>query len=225
MVLPYINMNPPQVCTCSPSWTLLPPSSQYRPCGRGRGWDNLGEWHWNMYNIIYEMICQSRFDAWYWMLGAGALKLFFNDRIVTRFSVFKNCSYVLKQGTSLVAQIIENLPSVQEAWVRSLVWEGTLEKEMATHSRILAWRIPKRRKTRWLKKILDILHSMWAPNSPTRDITCVPCTGNRVLTTGPPGKFQWDHFFLLNFCTVRMQSASVPNVNARCVSVYAQESN
>ena len=41
-------------------------------CGRGRG-DDLGEWHWNMYNIIYEMSCQSRFDAWYWMLGAGAL--------------------------------------------------------------------------------------------------------------------------------------------------------
>ena len=42
-------------------------------CGRGRGWDDLGEWHWNMYNIIYEMSCQSRFDAGYWMLGAGAL--------------------------------------------------------------------------------------------------------------------------------------------------------
>ena len=42
-------------------------------CGRGRGWDDLGEWHWNMYNIIYETSCQSRFDAWYWMLGAGAL--------------------------------------------------------------------------------------------------------------------------------------------------------
>ena len=42
-------------------------------CGRGRGWDDLGEWHWNMYNIIYEMNHQSRFDAWYWMLGAGAL--------------------------------------------------------------------------------------------------------------------------------------------------------
>ena len=41
--------------------------------GRGRGWDDLGEWHWNMYNIIYETSCQSRFDAWYWMLGAGAL--------------------------------------------------------------------------------------------------------------------------------------------------------
>ena len=41
-------------------------------CGR-RGWDDLGEWHWNMYNIIYETSCQSRFDARYWMLGAGAL--------------------------------------------------------------------------------------------------------------------------------------------------------
>ena len=43
-------------------------------CGRGRGWYDLGEWHWNMYNIIYEMNRQSRFDAWYWMLGAGALR-------------------------------------------------------------------------------------------------------------------------------------------------------
>ena len=42
-------------------------------CGRGRGWDDLGEWHWNMYNIIYGTSCQSRFDARYRMLGAGAL--------------------------------------------------------------------------------------------------------------------------------------------------------
>ena len=42
-------------------------------CGRRRGWDDLGEWHWNMYTIIYETSHQSRFDAWYWMLGAGAL--------------------------------------------------------------------------------------------------------------------------------------------------------
>ena len=43
-------------------------------CGRGQGCDDLGEWHWNMYNIIYEMNHQSRFEAWYWMLGAGALR-------------------------------------------------------------------------------------------------------------------------------------------------------
>ena len=43
-------------------------------CGRGRGWDDLGEWHWNMYDIIYETSCQSRFDAQYWMPGASALR-------------------------------------------------------------------------------------------------------------------------------------------------------
>ena len=42
-------------------------------CGRGRGWDDLGEWQWNMYIIICEMDCQSRFDAWDRVLGAGAL--------------------------------------------------------------------------------------------------------------------------------------------------------
>ena len=45
----------------------------YGLCGRGRGWGDLGERHWNMYNIMYETSCQSRFDARYWMLGAGAL--------------------------------------------------------------------------------------------------------------------------------------------------------
>ena len=42
-------------------------------CGRRRGWGDLGEWHWNMYNIIYETSRQSRFDTQYWMLGAGAM--------------------------------------------------------------------------------------------------------------------------------------------------------
>ena len=44
--------------------------------------------------------------------------------------------------TSPVAQLVKNLPAVQETWVQSLGWEGPLEKEMATHSSILAWRIP-----------------------------------------------------------------------------------
>jgi len=42
-------------------------------CGKGRRWDDLGEWHWDMYNNIYETNHQSRFDAGYRMLGAGAL--------------------------------------------------------------------------------------------------------------------------------------------------------
>ena len=44
--------------------------------------------------------------------------------------------------TSLVAQMVKSLPAVQETWVQSLGREDPLEKEMATHSRILAWRIP-----------------------------------------------------------------------------------
>ena len=40
----------------------------------------------------------------------------------------------------LVAQSVKNLPAVQKTWVQSLGWEGTLEKEMATHSNILAWK-------------------------------------------------------------------------------------
>ena len=42
---------------------------------------------------------------------------------------------------SLVAQTIKNLPAMWETWVQSLGWENPLEKELATHSSILAWRI------------------------------------------------------------------------------------
>ena len=41
-----------------------------------------------------------------------------------------------------MAQIVKNLPAMQDTQVRSLGWEDALEKGMATHSSILAWRIP-----------------------------------------------------------------------------------
>ena len=44
--------------------------------------------------------------------------------------------------TSLVAQIVKYLPTMRETWVQSLSWEDPLEKEMATHSSTLAWKIP-----------------------------------------------------------------------------------
>ena len=46
--------------------------------------------------------------------------------------------------TSLVAQMVKNLPAMQKTWVRSLGPDDPLEKEMATHSSVLAWRIPWR---------------------------------------------------------------------------------
>ena len=49
---------------------------------------------------------------------------------------------------SLVAQMIKNLPAMQETWLQSLVWEDPLEEGVATLSSILAWRIPMERGAR-----------------------------------------------------------------------------
>jgi len=43
---------------------------------------------------------------------------------------------------SLVAQLVKNMPAMPETWVRSLGWEDPLENGKATHSSILAWRVP-----------------------------------------------------------------------------------
>ena len=54
-----------------------------------------------------------------------------------------------KGWASLVAQMVKSLPEMQETQVQSVNWEDPLEKEMATHSSILAWRIPWNRKVWW----------------------------------------------------------------------------
>jgi len=59
--------------------------------------------------------------------------LSFLDRLITFLPNF---------GASLVAQMIKSLPAMWETQVQSLGWEDLLEKEMATHSSILAWKIP-----------------------------------------------------------------------------------
>ena len=70
--------------------------------------------------------------------------------------------------SSLVAQTIKNLPAVQETRVQSLGWKDPLEKETATHSSTLAWRIP------WWEEP-GRLHPMGS-QSPTRliDFTSIP---------------------------------------------------
>ena len=55
----------------------------------------------------------------------------------------KGIDYPLQYSwASLVAQMLKNLPTMQETWVQLLGWEDLLEEGMATHSSILAWRIP-----------------------------------------------------------------------------------
>ena len=60
-------------------------------------------------------------------------------------------STLLLSGASLVAHMVKNPPAVQEIRVRSLGQEDPLEKGMATHSNILAWRIP------WTEELGEIL--------------------------------------------------------------------
>ena len=50
---------------------------------------------------------------------------------------------MLSMGSSLVSQTVKNLPAMQETWGGSQGQEDPLEKEMATHSSILAWEIPR----------------------------------------------------------------------------------
>ena len=62
-------------------------------------------------------------------------------------------------AASLVAQMVKHLPAMQETWVQSLGWEDLLEKAMATHSSILAWKIHGQRNligySPWGRKEVD----------------------------------------------------------------------
>ena len=58
---------------------------------------------------------------------------------------------VVQTYVSLVAQTIKNPPAMWETWVPSLGWKNALEKEMATHSSILTWRIP------WIEEACRLL--------------------------------------------------------------------
>ena len=61
----------------------------------------------------------------------------------TARSTGEGIGYPLQHSwASLVAQLVKNPPAIRETWVPSLGWEDPLEKGKATHSSILAWRIP-----------------------------------------------------------------------------------
>ena len=64
--------------------------------------------------------------------------------------LYCNLRRILVSVTSLVAHKVKRLPTMQETWVRSLGWEDPLKKEMATHSGILAWKIPWTEEPCWL---------------------------------------------------------------------------
>ena len=63
------------------------------------------------------------------------------------------CRLTSPRGTSLVAQAVKRLPTMRETGVHSLGWEDLLKKEMATHSSILAWKIPWMEEPGWLESM------------------------------------------------------------------------
>ena len=63
-----------------------------------------------------------------------------SPKALLKMPLFKSPSLL---GTSLVDQLLKNLPAMQETWVQSLGHEDPLEKEMATHSSVLDWETPR----------------------------------------------------------------------------------
>ena len=61
-------------------------------------------------------------------------------------SIQKILTFLVQNLASLVAQMVKNLPAMQQTWVRTLGQEYPVEKGMATYSSILAWRIPRTEK-------------------------------------------------------------------------------
>ena len=76
------------------------------------------------------------------MLIFSSKVLIFKEKSVTAIAKALPPPSYFPEWASLVAQKVKNLPAMQETWVRSLGQEDPLEKRMATHSSILAWRIP-----------------------------------------------------------------------------------
>ena len=67
-------------------------------------------------------------------------------------------TYIESLGTYLVAQMVKNQPAMRETWVQSMGCKDPLEEGMATHSSILAWRIPMDREA-WQTTVLLLLLS------------------------------------------------------------------
>ena len=111
----------------------------------------------------------------------------------------------LLPGASLEAQRINRLPAMQETRVRSLGWEDPLEKEMATHSSILAWRIP------WLEEPSG-LQSTGSQRVGHDWATSLSCLRSILICLYSPSQEQWD-FYCTNdeicFTFISLQGPSI----------------
>ena len=97
--------------------------------------DGQGTWHAAVHGVTKS---QTRLN---WLKGLVWYKREKNELKTEENSVGNTTNNIL-YWVSLVTQLVKNLPTMREAWVRCLGWEDPLEKGKATHSSILAWSIP-----------------------------------------------------------------------------------
>ena len=96
-------------------------------------------------------------------------------------SLGKRIGYPLQfSRASLVAQVVKNLPAMWETWIQSLGWEDPLEKGTATHSSILAWRIPMDR-VAWQATVHGIAEN-WTWLSTTQGVLFCKAKGQGLVT-------------------------------------------
>ena len=123
------------------------------------------------------------------------------------------------QGASLVAWTVKNLPTMRETRIWFLGWGHPLEKGRATHSSILAWRIPWTEERGGLQSMGSqrAEHNwagarwwcgFWNLSSPTETEPGALAWKPRVLTTGPPQKFPVFYFGLLLIITLSIFSCA-----------------
>ena len=105
--------------------------------GDDRGWDG-----WMASPTLWTWVWVNS-GSWWWTGRPGVLQFRGSQRVSqTQLSDWTELNWTETNRTSLVAQMIKNLPAMQKTQVPSLGQEDHLEKEMATHSSILAYRIP-----------------------------------------------------------------------------------
>ena len=140
MVLPYINMNPPQVYTCSPSWTLLPPPFPYHPSGSSR-----------CTSLKHPVSCIKPGLATHFIYAIIHVSMPFSQIIPPSLSPTESKRLFYTSVSLLLSRIQGYCYHLSKFHIYALVYcigvtftfhFHTLEKEMATHSSVLAWRIP-----------------------------------------------------------------------------------
>ena len=103
-----------------------------------------GKSNMETYITVCKIESQWEFVVWLRKLKQGlCVNLEVSDGEWDGREVQKGGDICTPMGAFLVAQMVMSLPAVRETWVGSLGWEDPLEKEMATHSSILAWEIPR----------------------------------------------------------------------------------